>query len=208
MEELAASLGIATKETINEWARQGARTLEDMPPHALAQFDDMMNFGRTSAPSPSERVAFSFFDDEGDAASDSTEDMPVSEVSGLMALPREVIQKCAEFCSFDFVVISLRCVSKAMCKAAGCALTRGRWAPIRYHGANLVGQLGGPREGGRIRGGNCISQGGGRRARRAENAGAERPERRRRQGAVGGHGSHRRQTRLAASRRGQAGQSI
>ena len=33
--------GLATKETINEWARQGARTIEDMPPHALAALDEM-----------------------------------------------------------------------------------------------------------------------------------------------------------------------
>ena len=44
MEELAASLGIATKDTINEWARQGARTSEDMPPHVLAQLTSSDNW--------------------------------------------------------------------------------------------------------------------------------------------------------------------
>ena len=34
--------GLATEETINEWARQGARTIEDMPPHALDRLDEMM----------------------------------------------------------------------------------------------------------------------------------------------------------------------
>ena len=34
--------GLATDDTINECARQGARTIEDMPPHALDRLDEMM----------------------------------------------------------------------------------------------------------------------------------------------------------------------
>jgi hypothetical protein len=56
-------------------------------------------------------------------------------------LPREIVQRCAEYLPFEVVSGDLKAVSKATRGVARRALTCGRWRPIRYVAAEALGAI-------------------------------------------------------------------